>query len=380
MIRRLESILLAMIPVACFLVTAAAPTPACCPVGPQGKPVVNADQTVVILWDPESKTEHFIRQASFKSDAADFAFLIPTPNEPELAESGNEAFPFLAKVTAPEIQKVPRPSAGAGCACSSPPPNAVALTAEGSDVTLLSEKKVAGFNAQVLEATSAAALVAWLKDHGYEFSPEVEAWVKPYVEQGWKITALKVAKEEGQQAEKQLGAAALRLSFKTDRPLFPYREPDPSKAAEALNASQRLLRIFFVADKRFQGDLTKESPWTGSVAWSDKLSADKKTELLKHLTLPETTGPSEFWLTEFEDYWPYKPAPADLYFSADARQETVKRPPIIQYVSSRGPMDATLLGFLALAFTPWVWQRWKRWNQPQRLGAIVSPHDLAGRQ
>ncbi|MGI8978260.1 MAG: DUF2330 domain-containing protein [Pirellulaceae bacterium] len=361
MVRRLESVLLAVLPLACFVVTAASPTPACCPAGPRGMPVVNADQTVVILWDPATKTEHFIRQASFKSDAADFAFLIPTPNEPELEESGNEAFPFLAKVTEPEIKRVPRPSAGVGCACSAAPDAAVKSDV-AENVTVLSEKKVAGFNAQVLEATSAAALVAWLKDHGYEFSPEVEAWLQPYVDQGWKITALKVAKEEGQQEEKQLGAAALRLSFKTDRPLFPYREPDPEQAAAALDAKQRLLRIFFVSDKRYQGELTKESPWTGIVAWSDKLPAAKRDELLKHLALPDSTGPSNYWLTEFEDYWPYKAAPADLYFSADASQETVKRPPIIQYVNSRGPLDATLLGFLALALTPWAWQRWRRWR------------------
>ena len=360
--RRLGSILLSVIPIACFVVVAASPTPACCPVGPQGKPVVNADQTVVILWDPVTKIEHFIRQASFKSDAADFAFLIPTPNEPELEESGNEAFPFLAKVTEPEIRKVPRPSAGVGCGCSGGGKPVVTSAAEAPDVTVLSEKKVAGFNAQVLEATSAPALVAWLKDHGYEFSPEVEAWLQPYVDQGWKITALKVAKEDGQQEEKQLGAAALRLSFKTDRPLFPYREPDPEKAAAALDAKQRLLRIFFVSDKRFQGELTKESPWTGNVAWSDKLPAAKRDELLKHLALPDSTGPSEYWLTEFEDYWPYKAAPADLYFSADASQKTVKRPPIIQYVNSRGPLDATLLGFLALALTPWARQRWRKWK------------------
>ena len=132
--------------------------------------------------------------------------------------------------------------------------------------------------------------------------------------------------EERRQA---ISAAALRLSFETDRPLFPYREPNPESAAAILEAKQRLLRIFFVSDKRFQGELTKESPWTGMVAWSDKLPAEKRTELLTHLALPETTGPKEFWLTEFEDYWPYKPAPADLYFSADASQETVKRPPQI---------------------------------------------------
>lgn len=358
---RISPIVLLLIPVACFIVAAASPTPACCPAGPQGKPVVNADQTVVILWDAENKTQHFIRQASFKSDAADFAFLIPTPNEPELEESGNEAFPFLAKVTAPEIQMRSRPSTGVGCGCSAGP--GAVKSAALPDVVVLSEKKVAGFNAQVLEATSAAALVSWLKEHGYEFSPEVEAWVQPYIEQKWKITALRVAKEEGEQESKQLGAAALRLSFKTDQPLFPYREPDPEQAAAALNAKQRLLRIFFVADKRFQGELTKESPWTGSVAWSDKLSSDQRNELLEHLALPGSTGPAEFWLTEFEDYWPYKAAPADLYFAASETQESVKRPPIIQYGDTRSPIDATLLGLFALAFGPWGYHRWRRWSR-----------------
>ena len=78
------------------------PTLACCPAPPSGKPVVNADQTVIIIWDAASKTEHFIRQASFKSEADDFGFLVPTPSEPELMESGNEGFPYLAKLNYPK--------------------------------------------------------------------------------------------------------------------------------------------------------------------------------------------------------------------------------------------------------------------------------------
>src|SRR4051794_12444997 len=76
---------------------------ACCPAPHSGQTVLNADQTVIIMWDPISKIEHFIRKASFKSDGSDFGFLIPTPSQPELDESGNEAFPFLAKLTEPEI-------------------------------------------------------------------------------------------------------------------------------------------------------------------------------------------------------------------------------------------------------------------------------------
>src|SRR4051794_38950809 len=94
------------------------PAPACCPAPPHGKPVVNADQTVILMWDAGTHTEHFIRQASFKSEADDFGFLIPTPAQPQLNESGNEAFAFLSKVTAPETIKMARPSEGMGCGCS----------------------------------------------------------------------------------------------------------------------------------------------------------------------------------------------------------------------------------------------------------------------
>ena len=61
---------------------------------------------------------------------------------------------------------------------------------------------------------------------------------------------------------------ALRISFKTERPLFPYREPDPKAFAQSLGAKERLLRIYFLAEARYRGELTKEVPWTGRVAWA----------------------------------------------------------------------------------------------------------------
>src|SRR5437868_2264617 len=79
------------------------PVEACCPAPRSGQPVVNADQSIVIIWDAATQTEHFIRRASFKGEGEDFGFLIPSPSKPELAESGNDAFPFLQKITEPEV-------------------------------------------------------------------------------------------------------------------------------------------------------------------------------------------------------------------------------------------------------------------------------------
>jgi hypothetical protein len=337
------------------------PGESCCPAYPSGKPVVNADQTVIIVWDQAKKMEHFIRKASFKSEAEDFGFLIPTPSEPLLDESGNEAFPFLLKLTEPETRTVPRPT-GTGCGCGAPPRPA-AKGAAASAVVVLSEKQVAGFHAVVLQAESANALIGWLKDHGYMFSPEVEAWAKPYITGGWKITALRMVNDQSGKDKKNVAASSLRMSFKTDHPLFPYREPDSKSAAATLGASHRLLRIYFLGEARYAGQLTPTNAWTGHVAWANPLGSENRSKLMDLLRLPQNAGPTDCWLTEFEDEWPYKVAPADLTFLPDSDQSQVVREPIIKYVSSPLPTDVTSFALVAVVVLPSLVHRIRRLQQ-----------------
>ncbi len=331
--------------------------PACAPAPPLRPgdrigvlPVVNADQSVIILWDAASKTQHFIRKASFKSEADDFGFLVPSPTQPELEESGNDAFPYLYNLTKPEIVKKEAPQGG-GCGCiigcgkkeaaKGPPP-----------VTVIEEKLVAGFHASVLKAKSPEALAGWLKDNGYAFSSEVQIWAKPYVDDGWVITALKVAKDTEDKTKTDVAASALRMTFKTDRPLFPYREPDSTAHAAALRTTRRLLRIYFLAEARYRGELTEEVPWTGKPVWAGKVGATDRARLLELLKLPETAGPSDWWLTEFEDDWPYRIAPADVCFSRATDQSAVKRPAIIEFTAATFPMDLSVYAIAALFLFP----------------------------
>jgi hypothetical protein len=323
--------------------------------------VVNADQTVILIWDPATKTEHFIRQASFKSEADDFGFLIPSPSRPELEESGNGAFDYLRKLTEPELKKKRQPGSGLGCiGCGVGADAGSKDKATGASVRVLEEKLVAGFNAVVLETESAGALMNWLKTNGYIFSPEVEAWAKPYVQAGWKITALKVAKDADRKQEKTVAASALRMSFQTDKPLFPYREPDYGNSTTKLGLSGRLLRIYFIADARFQGELTPNEPWTGHVAWAGKIKPVDRVKALELLKLAERSVPADWWLTEFEDRWAYKAAPADVYFSRDTNQSEVRRPPIIEYVSLPIPTDVMTYVLGAVMILPPVVRRFRK--------------------
>lgn len=283
----------------------------CCAVSASGVPAVNADQTVILIWDRERQTEHFIRRASFRSEGDSVGFIVPTPSRPQLEESGNKAFPYLAQITAPrEPVHLELPI---GCAAG--PGRSYAHS-----VRLIEEKTVAGYHAVVLAADSGSALVSWLRDHGYAFTPDVAAWAQPYLEQRWYMTAMKIAKDRDNRASAAIAASALRITFKTDRPLFPYREPDSRHDAALLDASARILRIYFVAESRYEGRFPSSQDWGGTARWSRPMRSDQRSKLLQYLGLPESTGPAEAWLTEFEDHWPYSRAPGDVYFSESADQ------------------------------------------------------------
>jgi hypothetical protein len=77
------------------------------------------------------------------------------------------------------------------------------------------------------------------------------------------------------------------------------------------------------------------------------------------LKLPKTTGPARWWLTESEDDWPYRVAPADLYFARDPNQAITKREPIVQYVSSPWPTDVMTYAIGVLFVVPPVLRRFR---------------------
>ncbi|HEY5896576.1 MAG TPA: DUF2330 domain-containing protein, partial [Burkholderiales bacterium] len=196
-------------------VFAGAASLACAPVPGEGHFVHVDSEEAIIIWDAAAQRQHFIRRASFQTDAAHFGFLVPTPGKPELGEADDAAFMALAQITAPATTDVAPPAAKAAKSMGSP-----------AGVAVLERKVVAGLDAAVLEATDADALYHWLKDNGYRSDPYLIEWTRPYVERNWKITAFKIAAGAPAVATK-----AVRMSFQTERPFFPYREPATQRAA-----------------------------------------------------------------------------------------------------------------------------------------------------
>jgi hypothetical protein len=290
---------------------------ACCAVGRFDQPAINGSQNVLLIWDAATKTEHFIRQASFLAAGPDFGFIVPTPSRPELSESGDEAFPMLADITKP----IPK----WGGITFGTPRGMTSAAIDATGIAVIERKEVAGYDAAVLAASSATALTEWLKTNGYAFSPEVQSWAAPYIRDGWMLTALRVAKKKEAEPPTSATATALRISFHTERPLFPYREPKNSSAAQSLRTGPRVLRLYFVSDARYKGTFDGETLPFNQTNWSQALTDAQKSNLLGALKLPPDAGPSTWWLTEFDHYWPYQTDFGDLYFSRDSDQSSVLR-------------------------------------------------------
>ncbi len=307
---------------------------ACCAVGEIGKPVVNADQTVILWWDRANQTEHFIRRASFRGGGDTVGFLVPSPGRPQLEESGDDAFPYLANITRPV-------SSGGGFALGC----AVSVPDARNSVRVIEEKTVAGYDAVVLTAGSGDALLQWLNRNGFAFRPETAAWAEPYVKKGWYISAMTMTKRD---ADRPLTASALRITFKTDRPLFPYREPDSRNDASQLGINDRLLRIYFIADSPYRGRFSSGQAWQATPRYSAPLEKAERSRLIQLLGIPESTGPAKSWLTEFEHHWPYGLAHGDVYF--DPAPKSIKR------ATAGMAFDPTMTIVAAWALVPALWR------------------------
>lgn len=251
------------------------------------------------MWDPASRTEHFVRRAFFDGITEDFGFLVPTPSRPTLTEVGTRVFQQLFELyRLPPLRLRTR-----GEASSRGIP-------AGAGVTLLEERTVAGLDAAILAASDAGALDDWLRQHGYSSGPTLTAYVAPYVASGWIITAFRIA--PGETGRRRFSTASVRMSFTTDRPFFPYSEPQD-------DAAPRRFRVSVVAPRRMRAYLDR--PASGArTEWRSASYAGRPGRLARVLApvLPTgtTAGP---WLTTFDEPSSRR-GTLDLFFEPDPSQ------------------------------------------------------------
>lgn len=318
----------ALVPLLALVAALARPTDAgaCATAPPRGEEVRIAEEEAIIVWDAESKTEHFIRRAGFTSSAEKFGFLVPTPAIPELGEVDVGVFRSLAHEIRPETRtEYVGTRYDAGCALGVlDRGDAAGAPASAPQVRVLGIASVAGYDASILQADDAGALARWLGEHGFEASAELEAWLEPYVRNRWTVTAFEVAAtSSAPDGPRTAGSAAVRMSFATTRPFYPYREPAGQqrpavgKLRDRAPAS-RLLRVFFIGDGRVDASLGAE-PWSAEVIWAAPFEhvpqdlvgvvGTRRRLTVFHDETSPRRGIDEVWFTPAVDQTEVRPAP-----------------------------------------------------------------------
>jgi len=311
---------------------------ACAPAPHAGEAIDVVEESAVIVWEPATRTQHFIRRATFRGNARDFGFLVPTPTAPALTAVDDGIFDTLqAKVEPPVTERTRKEIHWTLLGIFWLADKGATETAAGrSPVEVLATAKVAGYEAAVLDATDAGALRGWLETHGYAVTPDLEQWLDAYIRQRWKITAFKVDKT---QSAIDAQTQAVKMSFTTNRPFFPYREPASQRTG---SNTARVLRVFFLGPERVHGTIGTAF-WPGILRWSDALDDALRTQLAK------TAGvaiPAR--LTAFIDIGS-RSGTDDLFFAKGAVQSAYFPPPRIREKVETVLIPLDLIGAVLLA-------------------------------
>ncbi|MFO0547604.1 MAG: DUF2330 domain-containing protein [Polyangiaceae bacterium] len=201
-----------------------------------------AYEQVLIVHDPESRTEHFVREVAFRGGDQAFGFVVPTPSRPDVGHLAKSPFNALRE----SFGFAPPPQAS----------NSFGSGASGNDtgagVTVLEEKKVGSFTAFVLAADDAAGLSKWLTDNKFVSTSRTDAWLEHYVQMKFFYVAMrydppKADKDKKDKTDKSVRAETIRISFKSPVPYYPYFEPLPEENAPAPEA--RLLELWVVSPR-----------------------------------------------------------------------------------------------------------------------------------
>ncbi|MBK7400627.1 MAG: DUF2330 domain-containing protein [Myxococcales bacterium] len=305
-------------------------------------------EEALIVWEGATHTEHFVRRGQFEAigkdgqPVKDFGFLVPTPTKPTLAETSDQIFAELASGTRPKVVEVVDKELELGTACLSTlgrqaaDKSAVAPTA----VRVLDSQRVAGLDAVVLAADDAQALATWLTEHGYPMRPALAAWLTPYVQKKWIVTAFKIAGGVTDVATK-----ALRMTFTTDRPFYPYREPEDARTD---GKGPRSLDVWVLSsDGPVQALLEGDAPFAGVEKWAHPLKSPNATLPSLFSTPASASGA---WLQHFRDESTPRPGTVDLFFPKRAVPREIEPAPVL--VHRRDPIfvpvDVIVIAFVGV--------------------------------
>jgi hypothetical protein len=182
-----------------------------------------------LIHEPEQKAaiifrdgvEDLIISPRFSGPASRFAWVIPTPSRPTIGKVAGALFHELAALV-----YRPAPASYEGRAMGG---------AKAARVTVLERKQVGAYDVAVLQAGDSGALMRWLAGNGFAMVPAAEKPIRAHVAENWTFVAARVNVPQAATGLSDGTLAPIRLTFRTQRPVYPLRVSSANPAAFLVN-------------------------------------------------------------------------------------------------------------------------------------------------
>ncbi len=207
-------------------------------------------QQALISYDEENSSETLTVMPSFKSDANDFAWILPVPNLPLLAEGNLETFQTLRNLTDP-IHHYRDGSWTDGCDRYD---QVVYANAEDG-VDIVDNQLVGYYQTMTLASDQAPALLDSLTQWGFLHDDNIDQaneLITHYVQQGWYFVTVRIDSTSFEDSypygyNYYYGALQpLTLTFDSDEIIYPMR-------ISALSAAESTeLYLYIISDHRME--------------------------------------------------------------------------------------------------------------------------------
>lgn len=252
--------------------------------------IQEAAQKAAIFYT--SGKEDLYLSTSFKGDAKEFGWIVPTPTKPEIKKAPKNIFTKLAEYTVPKdnfYEKVidfffhrsdysysglPEMDASVGAPLS-------AVEKSAPKVTVYEEKQVGAFDSAVLKAETAKDLTQWAEENNFILPKEGKEVIDEYTQKGWFFTVMKVSNDyQTSKTTSDLKTGAItpiHLTFETAEMVYPLKIS--GTGAVDLTGFKESAGSQILMDLR--GNYAYSRSWFGTKFKTPSFSQSKYSELLK---------------------------------------------------------------------------------------------------
>ncbi|NUT37576.1 MAG: DUF2330 domain-containing protein [Hamadaea sp.] len=282
-------------------------------------------QQETALVQLNGRTESITLSVQARSEAKQAAFLMPVPSRARFEVADGKLFTELDEVSRPEVRVrevvIDRDGAGA-------PPQS------GRGVTVVDHVEIGPYEVAQLSGVDATAVTRWLGDNGFTLPGALAGALGPYFAEGWLVVAVRLAPTSGSLAD---GLPPMRLSFDTDKPVYPMR-------LSATAQDRQPLRMYVLAGHRM--DISSPAPQGSApeLTFAGEVRPDARFPALSAV-LP---GPR--YLTRYDGDFDPRQITGDIYLTRSATDEPHRAVvTVTQYVHSPWPMPGVPLALAGLA-------------------------------